>query len=185
MKRDKFEGIKIMVRSLIRAAKCLNTSRFLIARTTITFIARTKTGDIRGKTIVNRLEPIGCGEGSVRALLSAALDKGSGPRWRVQSLAQCPRSDYLRAALTRSRRRCGAIIFRVPQFFAHPKVPSLSSSPSRRGSPVALPVQLWVLISREKERNVREKGGEEEKLLDEQQRGQNKTTLKTIYEMRK
>lgn len=35
-------------------------------------------------------------KGSVWALLSAALDKGFGPRWRVQSLAQYPRSDYLR-----------------------------------------------------------------------------------------
>jgi len=39
-------------------------------------------------------------------------------------------------------------------------------------------------FTREREKRG-EKGGEEEKLLDEQQRGQNKTTLKTIYEMRK
>lgn len=85
---------KIVVRSLILNALFIKTSRFLIARTTISF-ART-SGDIRGKTVVNRPEPIGCGEGSVWALLSAALDKGSGLRWRVQSLAQCPWSDYLR-----------------------------------------------------------------------------------------
>lgn len=83
------------------------------------------------------------------------------------------------------RRWCGAIIFRVPQFFAHPKVPSWSSSPSRRGSPVASPSSaVGINFTREREKRG-EKGGEEEKLLDERQRGQNKTTLKTIYEMRK
>lgn len=43
---------------------------------------------------------------------------------------------------------------------------------------------VGINFTREREKRG-EKGGEEEKLLDEQQRGQNKTTLKTIYEMRK
>lgn len=44
---------------------------------------------------------------------------------------------------------------------------------------------VGINFTREREKRGGEKGGEEEKLLDEQQRGQNKTTLKTIYEMRK
>lgn len=55
------------------------------------------TEDVRGKTIVNRAGPMGRGEGSVGALRSAALGKACGPHWHVQSLARCPRSDYLRS----------------------------------------------------------------------------------------
>lgn len=58
--------------------------------------ART-TGDVRGKTIVNRPGPMGCGEGSPSgALRSAALGKESGLHRHVQSLALYPRNDYLR-----------------------------------------------------------------------------------------
>jgi len=60
---------------------------------------------------------------------------------------------------------------------------------------VALPAQPWVLISRGKERNEgRDMGWRRMKLLDARDEGggrergqarQNKTTWKTIYEMRK
>lgn len=72
--------------------------------------------------------------------------------------------NYYQCKRLRDRRRYrGAIIFRVPEFFAHPKVPSLWAhrrvAATRRDSPVALSVQLWVLISREKERNDGRKAG--------------------------
>jgi len=61
-------------------------------------------------------------------------------------------------------------------------LPSLSSSPRLAGGSPSSAVSINFTREREKRE---EKGGKEEKLLDEQQRGQNKTTLKTIYEMRK